>query len=147
VTGIKLTRAEEAYAQLAAFQHGDKVEVDGRAAPRFSGTVTTVQQHDHSDINRVFLVVTSDDGTFSAKVTVGLLLAGLTISLKTCEMDWHTYDTYDNERYWHCDEPGAVDVDGVLMCSRHAGQLGYGPMQAEYGFDPDDGLNPTAAEG
>jgi hypothetical protein len=63
-----------------------------------------------------------------------------------CELDGHTYDSFDNERYWHCDQPGTVDVDGVLMCERHAGQLGHGPMQAEFGFDPGDGLNPTAVE-
>jgi hypothetical protein len=58
-----------------------------------------------------------------------------------CELDGHAPD--DSNRYWHCTEPGAVDVEGVLMCLRHAGRLGYGPEQAEYGFDPHDGLNPT----
>lgn len=60
-----------------------------------------------------------------------------------CELDGHTEDTHGIDRYWHCTEPGAVEVEGVLMCLRHAGQLGYGPEQAEYGFDPHDGLNPT----
>lgn len=48
----------------------------GRATPRLTGTVTTAQQHDWSDINRAYLIVTSDDGTVGVKVTVGLLLAG-----------------------------------------------------------------------
>jgi hypothetical protein len=56
-----------------------------------------------------------------------------------CQLDSYTED----DRYVYCTEPGAVDVEGVLMCLRHAGQLGYGPEQAEYGYDPDDGLNPT----
>jgi hypothetical protein len=56
-------------------------------------------------------------------------------------------DTYEDrdgyERSWSCSEPGTITVDDTLMCLRHAGQLGYGPEQAEYGFNPDDGLNPT----
>jgi hypothetical protein len=63
------------------------------------------------------------------------------LSQDLCELDGHAPD--DSNRYWHCTEPGAVDVEGVLMCLRHAGQLGYGPEQAEYGYDPDDGHNPT----
>ena len=60
---------------------------------------------------------------------------------RLCELDGHAPD--DSNRYWHCTEPGAVEVEGVPMCLRHAGQRGYGPEQAEYGFNPDDGLNPT----
>ena len=48
------------------------------------------------------------------------------------------------EHYWSCTAPGTVDVDGTLMCDDHAGELGHGPKQEEYGFDPDDGLNPDA---
>ena len=47
------------------------------------------------------------------------------------------------EHHWTCTAPGTVDVDGTLMCEDHAGECGYGPKQEEYGFDPDDGLNPT----
>ena len=50
------------------------------------------------------------------------------------------------EHYWSCTAPGTVDVDGTLMCEDHAGALGHGPKQEEYGFDPDDGLNPTPAD-
>jgi hypothetical protein len=58
-------------------------------------------------------------------------------------MDGETIDTHGGEHYWHCGRPGTIDVDGTLMCEDHAGERGYGPKQAEYGFDPDDGLNPT----
>jgi hypothetical protein len=75
-TDIKLTRAEAAYAHLADFRRGDNVDVGGRTAPPLSGVVTTPQQHDYSDINRAYLIVTSDDGTVGVKITVGLLLAG-----------------------------------------------------------------------
>lgn len=85
-TTIKLTRAEDAYAHLASFQRGDKADVGGRHY-FLPGTVTTAQQHDHSDINRAYLVVTGTatvpDGnggwrpeTIDVKVTVGALLAG-----------------------------------------------------------------------
>jgi hypothetical protein len=62
-----------------------------------------------------------------------------------CRVDGETIDTYGGEHYWHCDRPGTVDVEGTFMCEDHAGERGYGPRQEEYGFDPDDGLNPTAA--
>jgi hypothetical protein len=65
--GIKLTRAEAAYAHLASFQRGDKVHVGGRTTPPLSGVVTTPQQHDYADINRAHLIVTSDDGTVGVK--------------------------------------------------------------------------------
>ena len=42
------------------------------------------------------------------------------------------------EHYWTCTAPGTVDVDGALMCEDHAGELGHGPKQEEYGFDPDE---------
>jgi len=76
VAVIRLTRAEEAYAHLASFKRGDKVDVAGRTTPPLGGVVTTPQQHDWSDINRAYLYVTSDDGTVDVKITVGLLLAG-----------------------------------------------------------------------
>lgn len=60
-----------------------------------------------------------------------------------CEMDGHVYDTYDNERYWHCDRPGVIAVDGTLLCEDHAGERGCGPKQEEYGYDPGDGMNPA----
>lgn len=62
-----------------------------------------------------------------------------------CEADGTREDADGYERYWSCTAPGAIAVDGTLMCEDHAGELGYGPRQAEYGYDPDDGLNPGAA--
>jgi hypothetical protein len=62
---------------------------------------------------------------------------------RTCEMDGVIEDTYGAEHYWNCGRPGAITVDGKLLCEDHAGELGYGPKQEEYGFDPHDGLNPT----
>lgn len=62
---------------------------------------------------------------------------------RTCEMDGTREDDNGAEHYWNCGKPGAVPVDGALLCEDHAGERGYGPKQAEYGFDPDDGLNPT----
>jgi hypothetical protein len=61
-----------------------------------------------------------------------------------CERDGINIDTYGGEREWQCGRPGTVRVpSGRLMCEDHAGELGYGPKQEEYGFDPNDGLNPT----
>ena len=63
-----------------------------------------------------------------------------------CEMDGEIIDTYGAEHYWQCDHPGVITVpSGRLLCEDHAGELGYGPKQEEYGFDPHDGLNPTPA--
>lgn len=62
---------------------------------------------------------------------------------RTCEMDGTREDTHGAEHYWNCGQPGAVDVEGKLLCEDHAGELGYGPKQEEHGFDPHDGLNPT----
>lgn len=64
-----------------------------------------------------------------------------------CEVDGVNIDTYGGEHEWQCGQPGAITVDGTLMCEDHAGERGYGPKQEEYGFDPHDGLNPTAKEG
>lgn len=64
-------------------------------------------------------------------------------SQPTCEADGTRERDDGIEFYWNCAEPGVITVDGTLMCEDHAGALGYGPLQAEYGFDPDDGLNPT----
>lgn len=60
-----------------------------------------------------------------------------------CEADGTREDTYGGEHYWRCGRPGAITVEGTLMCEDHAGERGYGPKQVEYGYDPDDGLNPT----
>jgi hypothetical protein len=70
---VTLTRAEDAYAHLASFQRGDKVDVGGR---RFyqPGIVTTAQQHDYADINRAYLIVTGCG--VETRVTVGALLSG-----------------------------------------------------------------------
>ena len=68
-----LTRAEDAYAHLASLQRGDTVDVGGRSFFQ-PGTVTTPQQHDHSDINRAYLIVTGCG--VETRVTVGSLLAG-----------------------------------------------------------------------
>jgi hypothetical protein len=71
-TPVKLTRTEDAYAHLAAFQRGDMVDVAG---PCFyqPGTVTTAQQ-DGPGITRAYLVVTGC-GT-ETRVTVASLLSG-----------------------------------------------------------------------
>jgi len=56
-----------------------------------------------------------------------------------CEKDGIDYDTYGGEREWQCGYPGTVRVpSGRLLCEDHAGELGYGPKQEYYGFDPDD---------
>lgn len=72
-TDTKLTRAEDAYAHLASFQLGDKVDVGGRSWFQ-PGTVTLPQQHDHADINRAYLIVAGCG--VETRITVGLLLAG-----------------------------------------------------------------------
>jgi hypothetical protein len=62
-----------------------------------------------------------------------------------CEQDGINIDTYGGEREWQCGRQGTVRVpSGRLMCEDHAGELGYGPKQEEYGFDPEDALNPTS---
>jgi|SRR5450755_1061716 hypothetical protein len=58
--------------------------------------------------------------------------------VRDCEVDGEHFDTYGAEHYWHCGNPGAVDVDGTRMCEDHAGERGCGPKQEEYGFDPAD---------
>ena len=60
-----------------------------------------------------------------------------------CEADGTREGPNGGDHYWSCTAPGTVDVDGSLLCEDHAGERGYGPKQAEYGYDPDDGLNPT----
>jgi hypothetical protein len=56
-----------------------------------------------------------------------------------CEKDGIDIDTYGGEREWQCGYPGTVTVpSGRLLCEDHAGELGYGPKQEEYGFDPAD---------
>jgi hypothetical protein len=69
-----LMPAEAAYAHLASFQRFDAVDVGGR---RFfmPGIVTTTQQHDFADINRVYLIVTTSRG-LDVRVTVGELASG-----------------------------------------------------------------------
>ena len=68
-----LTRAEDAYAHLASFQLGDKVDVGGRSWFQ-PGTVTLPQQHDYADINRAYLIVAGCG--VETRVTVGALLSG-----------------------------------------------------------------------
>lgn len=68
-----LTRAEDAYAHLASFQRGDLVNVQGRQIG-YPAVVMTPQQHDWSDINRAYLVV-SNEGT-EVRISAGSLLAG-----------------------------------------------------------------------
>jgi hypothetical protein len=60
-----------------------------------------------------------------------------------CQKEGEIVDTYGGEHLWQCGQAGAVQVDGELLCEDHAGELGYGPKQEEYGYDPDGGLNPT----
>ena len=64
-----------------------------------------------------------------------------------CEADGAIERDDGSEYYWHCGQPGTITVDGTLMCEDHAGERGHGPKQEEYGFDPDDGLNPTPVNG
>jgi hypothetical protein len=68
-------------------------------------------------------------------------------TIESCEMDGHREDTYGGEHYWHCGQPGALTVDGMWLCLDHAGERGHGPLQEDYGFDPDDGLNPGREAG
>jgi len=76
----QLTRAEDAYAHLASFQRGDLVNIQGRTIA-FPAVVITPQQHDWSDINSAYLIV-SNEGT-TVRVSVGSLLAGRhTITLR-----------------------------------------------------------------
>lgn len=62
--------------------------------------------------------------------------------MSACERDGHTEDQWGGEHYWHCQAPGVIEVGSLLLCEDHAGEQGYGPKQAEYGFDPEDGMNP-----
>jgi hypothetical protein len=56
-----------------------------------------------------------------------------------CEKEGVDVDTYGGEREWRCGRSGTVPVpSGRLLCEDHAGELGYGPKQEEYGFDPAD---------
>ena len=72
-TDTKLTRAEDAYAHLASFMLGDKVDVGGRSWFQ-PGTVTDAQQDNGEDIRHAYLVVAGCGVT--TKITVGALLAG-----------------------------------------------------------------------
>jgi hypothetical protein len=94
-TATVLTRAEAAYAHLASFQLGDSVEVQGREIS-FPAVVMTPQQHDHADVNRCHLVVSSN-GT-EVWITVGLLLAGqhtITLASERASVRY-----FDAARYW-----------------------------------------------
>jgi hypothetical protein len=53
-TDTSLSRAEAAYAHLASFQLGDKVDVGGRSFYQ-PGTVTTAQQDGDCCVNRSYL--------------------------------------------------------------------------------------------
>lgn len=53
-----------------------------------------------------------------------------------CEADGTRQDANGNEHYWTCTARGWVDVGRTLYCEDHAGELGYGPKQEEYGYDP-----------
>jgi hypothetical protein len=93
-TDTALTRSEDAYAHLASFQLGDSVEVQGREIS-FPAVVMT-PQHDHADINRCHLVVSSN-GT-EVRITVGLLLAGqyaITLASERASVRY-----FDIARYW-----------------------------------------------
>ena len=94
-TDTSLSRAEAAYAHLASFQHGDTVEIQGREIS-FPAVVMTPQQHDHADINRSHLIVSSN-GT-EVRITVGLLLAGQYAITLASERAGVRY--FDTARYW-----------------------------------------------
>lgn len=70
---VTLTRAEAAYAHLASFQHGDQVDVGGRAFFQ-PGTVTTQQQDSDCCYAHAYLIVTGCGA--ETRVTVGSLLSG-----------------------------------------------------------------------
>lgn len=56
-----------------------------------------------------------------------------------CGRDRIDVDTYGGEREWQCGRAGTVNVpSGRLLCEDCAGELGYGPKQEEYGYDPAD---------
>src|ERR1039457_3889048 len=90
-----LSRADAAYAHLASFQHVQPVEVQGREIS-FPAVVMTPQQHDHADINRSHLIVSSN-GT-EVRITVGLLLAGQYAITLASERAGVRY--FDTARYW-----------------------------------------------
>lgn len=56
-----------------------------------------------------------------------------------CEKDQTIVRDDGSEFYGTCGQPGVIDVGRTLLCEDHAGELGYGPKQEEYGYDPDDG--------
>ena len=61
------------------------------------------------------------------------------VSGPVCEKDGTTERDDGSEFYWSCGRPGTIEVpSGRLLCEDHAGELGYGPKQEEYGFDPAD---------
>ena len=63
-----------------------------------------------------------------------------------CEEDGEIIDTYGGEHYWQCGHPGTILFpSGRLLCEDHAGELGYGPKQEEYGFDPNDEKEASSA--
>lgn len=62
-----------------------------------------------------------------------------------CEASGTRENADGYESYWNCAKPGTVDVGRTLYCEDHAGELGYGPKQAEYGYDPEDGGPADAA--
>jgi hypothetical protein len=55
-----------------------------------------------------------------------------------CEASGTRENADGYEFFWNCAQPGTVTADGDLMCEDHAGELGYGPKQEEYGYDPAD---------
>lgn len=64
-----------------------------------------------------------------------------------CEKEWTETDTYGAETERQCGYLGTVTVpSGRLLCEDHAGELGYGPKQEYYGYDPGDGHDQTPAE-
>lgn len=56
-----------------------------------------------------------------------------------CEWSTEFEDSDGYARFRTCPEPGSIEVEGELLCEDHAGQLGAGPRQEHYGYDPDDG--------
>ena len=81
----------------------------------------------------------STDGLLVYGYNLGSSDDGWKVTGPLCEQDGEIIDTYGGEHYWQCGGAGTVTVpSGRLLCEDHAGELGYGPKQEEYGFDPAD---------
>ena len=52
----------------------------------------------------------------------------------TCEMDGYWTDPSNgNEYYWHCEDPGVADIDGMRFCLKHAKERQESESESEGG--------------